>query len=105
MTDNPLLTYWYFHIPNLILAALMYTLLGRFVLGFVFDDRSDNFIWRFFNNLTDPIIRFVTYFTPLAVPPTIILLLAFVWLFAVRSIFYIVLLVLGLAPTLGLTPQ
>ena len=26
---NPLLTYWYFHLPNFVLAALMYTLLGR----------------------------------------------------------------------------
>ena len=24
---------WYFQIPNLILAALMYTMLGRFLLG------------------------------------------------------------------------
>jgi hypothetical protein len=25
----PFLTYWYFHLPNFVLAALMYTLLGR----------------------------------------------------------------------------
>ena len=29
----PLLTYWYFHLPNFVLAALMYTLLGRVLLG------------------------------------------------------------------------
>ena len=28
-----MLTYWYFHLPNFILAALMYTLLGRVVLA------------------------------------------------------------------------
>ena len=32
---TPILTYWYFHLPNFILAALMYTLLGRAVLGLV----------------------------------------------------------------------
>ena len=29
MTGTSLLTYWYYHLPNFILAALMYTLLGR----------------------------------------------------------------------------
>jgi hypothetical protein len=32
-TSNPLLTYWYFHLPNFILAVLMYTLLGRALLS------------------------------------------------------------------------
>ena len=27
--SDPILTYWYFHLPNFVLAALMYTLLGR----------------------------------------------------------------------------
>ena len=25
------LTHWYFHVPNLILAALMYSLIGRYL--------------------------------------------------------------------------
>ena len=32
-TATSLATYWYFHLPNFILAALMYTLLGRVLLG------------------------------------------------------------------------
>ena len=31
--SSSILTYWYFHLPNFILAALMYTLLGRALLG------------------------------------------------------------------------
>ena len=31
----PILTYWYFHLPNFILAALMYTLLGRALLALI----------------------------------------------------------------------
>jgi hypothetical protein len=27
------LTYWYFHLPNFVPAALMYTLLGRALIG------------------------------------------------------------------------
>ena len=33
--SNPFLTYWYYHLPNFVLAALMYTLLGRVLLGAV----------------------------------------------------------------------
>ncbi len=32
---NPLLQYWYFHLPNFVLAAIMYTLLGRLILSFM----------------------------------------------------------------------
>ena len=28
-------TYWYYHLPNFVLAALMYTLLGRALLGLI----------------------------------------------------------------------
>jgi len=30
-----LLPFWYFHLPNYVLAALMYTLIGRFILGMI----------------------------------------------------------------------
>ncbi len=35
VSGSPLLTHWYFHLPNFILAALMYTLLGRALLGLI----------------------------------------------------------------------
>ena len=105
MTANPLITYWYFHLPNLVLAALMYTMLGRFVLSFIFDEKSDNFIWRFFVRITEPTIRFVRFFTPLAVPPLLMLPLAAVWLVAARCLLLILLLMLGLAPTPQVSPQ
>ena len=28
-------SYWYYHLPNFVLAALMYTLLGRALLGLI----------------------------------------------------------------------
>lgn len=102
---NPIFTYWYFHLPNFVLAALMYTLIGRFVLGFIFDERADNFIWRFFVWSTEPVRKFVGFFTPLAVPSTIVLLLAVVWIFAVRCMLLIGLMLTGLGPTPGVTPQ
>jgi len=43
-----ILTYWYYHVPNFVLAALMYTLLGRVLLSLFVEPDSSNYIWRFF---------------------------------------------------------
>ena len=56
-SSHPLLAYWYFHLPNFVLAALMYTLLGRAVLGLIVGPDSSNYIWRFFCRITDPVRR------------------------------------------------
>ena len=42
------LTYWYFHLPNFVLAALMYTLFGRISWAWSSTTTSKNYIWRFF---------------------------------------------------------
>ena len=101
--SNPLLTYWWFHLPNLVLAALMYTVIGRFVLTFIFDPASTNYIWRFFVWLTDPVLKMVGYVTPRAVPPLVVLLFSVVWLFAARVLLLLLVSTVGLAPTAGAT--
>jgi uncharacterized protein YggT (Ycf19 family) len=101
---NPLLTYWYFHLPNLVLAALMYTAIGRVVLTFIFDPDSPNFIWRFFVRITDPVIRLVGFVTPRAVPPMFVLVFSIVWLFAARVALLLSMTIIGAAPTTGVTP-
>ncbi len=103
--SNPIFQYWWFHLPNLVLATMMYTALGRFVLGFVFDERSDNFIWRFFVKITDPMLKLVKFVTPASVPDTIVLLLSVVWLFALRVVLLLGLIAAGVGPTTGLNPQ
>ena len=55
----PILTFWYYHLPNFVLAALMYTLLGRALLGLIVAPDSSNYIWRFFCRLTDPVVAVV----------------------------------------------
>ena len=67
--SNPLLTHWYFHLPNFVLAALMYTLLGRALLGLIVDGNSQNYIWRFFCRITDPVVAAVAVVTPKAAAP------------------------------------
>lgn len=96
--SNPLLAYWYFHLPNFVLAALMYTLFGRIILGMVIDHDSKNYIWRFFCQATDPIVRVVAFITPQAAAPVILWGFAFVWLFWLRIGLFALFAVLDLSP-------
>ena len=41
MSGGSFLSFWYYHLPNFVLAALMYTLLGRVVLGMFVDPELD----------------------------------------------------------------
>jgi YggT family protein len=94
----PILTYWYFHIPNSILAALMYTLVGRVLLGLIVANDSTNYIWRFFCTLTDPFIALIAPITPKATAPVVLWLFGVVWLFWLRVGLLYMLLLFGAAP-------
>ena len=91
-------SFWYFHLPNFVLAALMYTLLGRAVLGVMVDVDSPNYIWRFFCRVTDPFIALITPVTPKAAAPVVIWLFGVVWLFWLRVILLNLFLVFGAMP-------
>lgn len=82
--SHSLLSFWYFHLPNFLLAVLMYTLLARVLLGLMVDPDSPNYIWRFFCSITNPVVALVSFATPKAVPPVVIWLFGFVWLFWLR---------------------
>jgi hypothetical protein len=92
--SSSLVTHWYYHLPNFVLAALMYTLLGRAVLGVIVAPDSSNYIWRFFCRFTDPVIALIAPVTPKAVTPIVIWLFGVVWLFWLRvGLLYLFLLV------------
>ena len=95
MTGSSLLTYWYFHLPNFILAMLMYTLFGRALLGLIVQPDSSNYIWRFFCRITDPVVALVT---PKAAAPVVVWLLGVVWLFWLRVALLYLFLFLGAVP-------
>ena len=98
-TANTLLSSWLYIVPNFILAALMYTLLGRALLGLIVDPDSKNYIWRFFCRLTDPFLMLIRPLTPLATAPVILWLFGVVWLFWLRvGLLYLFLL---LSPKVG----
>jgi hypothetical protein len=75
---------WYFHLPNFILAAVMYTMLGRAVLGLFIDRDSKNYIWRAFCAITDPFLKIISAVTPKATAPVVLWLFGFVWMFWLR---------------------
>ena len=94
-------SYWYFHLPNFVLAALMYTMLGRFLLGLMVDADSPNYIWRFFCRITDPVVAVIAIVTPKVTPPALLWLFGFVWMFWLRVVLHYTLLLLNLAPRFG----
>ena len=102
MTDQ-LLAYWYFHLPNYLLAALGYTLVARFVLGFFVAPDWNNYIWRFFRRVTDPCLTVAAYITPAQLGDTVFLpVIAAFWTFLLRYLWFFLLSGAGLAPELGL---
>lgn len=95
---NDFWTYWYVHIPNFALAAVAYTLVGRFVLGLFVPENWDNFIWRFFRLITDPVVRLVRLITPSVIAGPAVVVLAYLWVMAIRFVFLATMINLGLAP-------
>lgn len=91
-------SYWYFHIPNFVLAAVMYTLIGRLVLGFFVPENWDNYIWRFFRLITDPFVKVVRFVTPQLLSHSIVIVFAVLWTMAIRLVFLVTLINLGLGP-------
>ena len=98
---NPLLQYWYFHLPNFIIAAVMYSVLGRLILSFFAPPDWKNYIWRAFVRITDPAVRLVRFVTPAELPDVLVLVFAFFWLMAARLALLALLASLNLLPTVA----
>jgi YggT family protein len=95
------LSFWYYHLPNFALAALMYTLLGRVLLGLIVQPDSANYIWRFFCRITDPVVGAVSLVTPKATAPVVLWLFGVVWLFWLRVLLLHLFLYFGAVPRVG----
>jgi hypothetical protein len=94
-------SFWLFQLPNLIIAMMMYTLIGRFLLSLIYESDSDRVIWRVFKQVSDPVIGAVAAITPAAVPERVLYLFAFIWLFVARIVLYIVMRMYGVAPSIA----
>ena len=93
--------YWYFHIPDLILVALIYVMLARAVIGLVLPTAWDNRLWQAFQRATAPVLVAVGLVTPRSTPTVLCALFGALWLALARVGFIIAMVDLGLAPGLG----
>jgi uncharacterized protein YggT (Ycf19 family) len=98
---NDFWTYWYFHIPNYVLALVMYTLLGRLALGMFVPENWDNYIWRGFKAVTDPAVHVIRYVTPSVLGHPVVLIFGVLWLMALRLAYLLMLINIGLSPIGG----
>jgi uncharacterized protein YggT (Ycf19 family) len=98
---NPLIQYWYFHLPNFVLAAVMYTLIGRLLLSFFAPPNWQNYIWKAFLRITSPAVGAVRVITPQVVPEIVVLIFAVLWIMLARIALLLVFGNLGLLPRLG----
>ena len=91
-------SYWYFHIPNYAFAILIYTMFGRFMLSFILQPDSKNYIFRWFVRLTEWFVRPVAFITPRAMPRILLPPVAAFWLIVLRVGFFIAMFYAELTP-------
>ena len=90
MQSVSFVTYWYLHLPSLLLAALIVLVFGRLLLTPVLG--AGNAIVRLLAVVTKPVVATVGAITPRIVPPAGVLVLAMVWLAALRmAVFWVAL--------------
>jgi uncharacterized protein YggT (Ycf19 family) len=87
-----------FGIVNFILAAAMYTLIGRFLLSLFFDDSNEMVLWKVFRQVTDPVLNVVRVVTPQIVPARIVILFAAFWMLALRMALFLAMRYSGAVP-------
>ena len=93
------ISFWLYALPNYVMAALMYSLLARFLMGIFLPPDSGNYIYRFLVRITDPVAAAVRFVTPASVAGQIVLLLGVVWLLMLRFAFFLAMSAAGTAPT------
>jgi uncharacterized protein YggT (Ycf19 family) len=95
------LAHWYFHVPNLVMAALIYTLIGRYLLEVFFSKRQDAVILKVFRSVTDPVVRLVRWLTPRIVPDGLVVVFAICWLTAARMFWFLTCVAAGMRANVG----
>jgi hypothetical protein len=95
------LTYWWYHVPNLAMAALIYTLVGRYLLELLFANRSDAVLLRAFRGVTEWFVRLVRAITPAVVPNGLVIVFAIVWLMAARMFWFLTAVAAGMRLDIG----
>jgi uncharacterized protein YggT (Ycf19 family) len=96
--SDSFVAHWYFHLPNLLLAAAFYTLIGRAILAMLFRLPADRAMMRVFARVTDPVLHAVAAITPRIVPPGLVMVFALVWLMLLRMALFVTAVAFGMRP-------
>jgi uncharacterized protein YggT (Ycf19 family) len=86
MPNASFLSYWYLHLPSLVLAAFVYLLLGRLILAPFLG--ADNPVMRVLAVVTNPVVKTVGAVTPRIVPPALVIVFAIMWLLSARILLH-----------------
>jgi uncharacterized protein YggT (Ycf19 family) len=93
--------HWYFHVPNLLMAAMIYSLIGRYVLELFLAKKPDAVILNVFRTITDPVVRLVRLITPRIAPDGLVVVFAICWLMAGRMFWFLTCVAAGMRPSIG----
>jgi hypothetical protein len=85
---------WYYHVPDMLLAALSYLLLARLLLTPF--PTAEHAVGRGLRGLTHPLVAAVGAVTPRMVPLPLLLLATLAWLYAARVLLRVAVAATGL---------
>jgi hypothetical protein len=101
MPGTSFLAHWYFHVPNLILLALIWLLVGRLVLSLILGRNSANTAVRLLDAATNPVLKGVGAITPRLVPAGLVAVCAIAWLLAARVALFVAVSATGARLSMG----
>jgi hypothetical protein len=89
LPSQKFLTYWYYYLPDLVMAALIYLLVARLLLSLLPSRVRDGVIGRLLDMATGPVLWGVGAVTPRVVPAGLVVVFALAWLLAARLVLFI----------------
>jgi YggT family protein len=95
------LVHWYYHVPDIIMAALIYLLLARLLLSLLWRGHGELLLLRLVNAMTNPVLKVIGALTPRVVPSRLIVLCAMAWLLAARIALFMGVSATGVRLSLG----
>jgi uncharacterized protein YggT (Ycf19 family) len=92
---------WHYHVPDLILSALMWLLLARLALDLVAGPGPGNAGIRLLHGVTSPLLAGIGAITPRLVPAGLVAVCAVVWLLAARVLLFVAVSATGARLSMG----